>query len=63
VRQAREFHDATGLTGTIVRSSRQRQRRRGRRHSKRTRHPTRFIGGEKLSDLASSSRLFVEQML
>lgn len=66
VRQAREFHDATGLTGTIV------TKLDGSGKGgvvvaiqNDVGIPTRFIGtGEKLGDLAFfESRQFVEQML
>ncbi len=66
VRQAREFHDATGLTGVIV------TKLDGSGKGgvvvaiqNELAIPTRFIGtGEKLEDLAFfESRIFVEQML
>lgn len=66
VRQAREFHDATGLTGTIV-TKLDGSGKGGVVVAIQNELgiPTRFIGtGEKLSDLAFfESRLFVEQML
>jgi fused signal recognition particle receptor len=66
VRQAREFHEATGLTGTIV-TKLDGSGKGGVVVAIQNELgiPTRFIGtGEKLSDLAFfESRLFVEQML
>ena len=66
VRQAREFHDATGLTGTIV-TKLDGSGKGGVVVAIQNdlSIPTRFIGtGEKLGDLAFfESRLFVEQML
>jgi fused signal recognition particle receptor len=66
VRQAREFHEATGLTGTIV-TKLDGSGKGGVVVAIQNELgiPTRFIGtGEKLGDLAFfESRLFVEQML